>query len=104
MRRLTLLAAVALLIGGAAQASAHVDVLPTEVAQGEPLEFTVRVPTERQLPTTRVRVEFPSQITVYSFAAPPPGWTMRPVRCPTCSTLRPKTEAKACRNWCSVFR
>lgn len=82
MRRLTLLTVAALLIGGAAQASAHVNVLPTEVAQGEPLQFTVRVPTERQLPTTRVRVEFPSQITVYSFATPPPGWTMTPVRGP----------------------
>lgn len=82
MRRIVVLALAALLTGGASQALAHVDVLPTEVAQGEPLEFTVRVPTERELPTTRVRIDFPSQITVYSFAAPPPGWTMRPVRGP----------------------
>lgn len=82
MRRLIALAAAALLAGSAAPALAHVDVLPVEVAQGEPLQFTVRVPTERTLPTTRVRIEFPSQITVYSFAAPPPGWTMRPVRGP----------------------
>jgi uncharacterized protein YcnI len=82
MRRLTVLAVCALLAGGASPALGHVDVLPTEVAQGEALEFTIRVPTERPLPTTRVRVEFPSQITVFSFAAPPPGWTMRPVRGP----------------------
>lgn len=82
MRRATALIALALLAGGAAPAAAHVDVLPTEVAQGEALQFTVRVPNERDLPTTRVRVDFPSQITVYSFAAPPAGWTMLPVRGP----------------------
>ena len=79
MRRLGGLAIVALLAAGAVPAAAHVDVLPREVAQGEALEFTVRVPTERALPTVAVRVDFPAQITVYSFAAPPPGWTMRPV-------------------------
>lgn len=82
MRRAIALAVMALLAVGAAPAVAHVDVLPTEVAQGEPLQFTIRVPTERDLPTTRVRVDFPPQITVYSFAAPPPGWTMTPVRGP----------------------
>ena len=76
------MAALALLGGGAAPAMAHVDVLPTEVAQGEALEFTIRVPNERDIPTTRVQVDFPPQITVYSFAAPPPGWTMRTVRGP----------------------
>lgn len=74
------LAALALLAGGAAPAVAHVDVLPTEVAQGEPLQFTIRVPNERDLATTKVRVDFPAQVTVYSFAPPPPGWTMLPVR------------------------
>ena len=75
-------AAAVLALGAAAPAMAHVDVLPTEVAQGDPLQFTIRVPNERDVPTTRVRVDFPSQITVYSFAAPPPGWTMRTVRGP----------------------
>lgn len=79
MRRLAALAAAAALAAGAAPAVAHIDVLPDEVAQGEALEFTVRVPTERDLPTTRVRIDFPSQITVYSFGAPPPGWAVRPV-------------------------
>lgn len=79
MKRVVALATTALAIGGAAPAAAHVDVLPGQVAQGEPLEFTVRVPTERAVPTTQVRIEFPDQITVYSFAAPPPGWAMRPV-------------------------
>lgn len=70
--------AIVLLAGGA-PALAHVDVLPTEVPLGEALEFTVRVPNEREVPTTRVEVEFPAQITVYSFATPPSGWTARPV-------------------------
>jgi uncharacterized protein YcnI len=80
--RIGALAALALMIAGVAPAAAHVDVLPREVAQGEALEFTVRVPTERNLPTTEVRIDFPTQVTVFSFAAPPPGWTMRPLRGP----------------------
>lgn len=76
------LAALALLGAAAAPAVAHVDVLPTQVAQGEAQQFTIRVPNERDVATTRVRVDFPTQITVYSFAAPPPGWTMRTVRGP----------------------
>lgn len=72
-------ACIALLVPAAA-ASGHVSVLPTSVVQGEAQEFTIRVPTERDLPTTAVTVEFPDEVTVYSFAEPPPGWTMRPLR------------------------
>ena len=75
-------AAAALVAGGAAPAMAHVEVLPAQVAQGEGLEFTIRVPNERDIPTTRVRIDFPAQVTVYSFAAPPAGWTMRTVQAP----------------------
>ena len=49
---------------------------------GEAVEFIVRVPTERDLPTTRVRVDFPPQVTVFSFADPPPGWRITPLRRP----------------------
>ncbi len=49
---------------------------------GEAVEFIVRVPTERDLPTTRVRVDFPPQVTVFSFADPPPGWRVTPLRRP----------------------
>jgi uncharacterized protein YcnI len=62
----------------AAPAAAHVDVLPARVEQGKALELTVRVPTERNLPTTAVHVQFPSQVTVYSFGEPPRGWTVKP--------------------------
>jgi hypothetical protein len=81
VRRLpVLVAALVALALAASPALAHVDVLPVEVAQGGSTQFTIRVPTERDLPTTRVAVDFPSQVTVYSFADPPPGWTVTPVR------------------------
>lgn len=81
MRRLPLLVAALVAVALAASpALAHVDVLPTEVAQGESVQFTIRVPTERPVPTTRVAIDFPSQVTVYSFADPPAGWTVTPVR------------------------
>ena len=65
-------------LAAVAPATAHVEVLPARVEQGVALELTVRVPTERNLPTTAVQVQFPSQVTVYSFGVPPPGWTVRP--------------------------
>lgn len=74
-----LAAAVVILSLTAAPALAHVDVLPTRVVAGEATEFTVRVPTERPVATTAVRIDFPESVVVYSFAPPPPGWTIRPV-------------------------
>jgi uncharacterized protein YcnI len=78
VRRAAVAAAASLALAlGAGTAAAHIDVLPTRVEQGQAQEFTVRVPTERELPTTGVRVDFPEQVTVYALAPPPPGWTMR---------------------------
>jgi uncharacterized protein YcnI len=66
------------LLGGAAvPAAAHVEVLPAEAEVQQAQQFTVRVPTERPLPTTAVQVTFPPQVTVYAFEDPPPGWRMR---------------------------
>ncbi len=79
MRRVITLGALALALFTAAPAAAHIDVLPLRVAKGEAQEFTVRVPTERDIPTTRVQIDFPDEITVYSFSDPPAGWTVRPV-------------------------
>ncbi|MGD9696395.1 MAG: DUF1775 domain-containing protein [Thermoleophilia bacterium] len=62
----------------AAPAAAHIDIQPATVTQGQATEFEVRVPTERPLATTAVRIDFPDAITVYSFAQPPPGWSMKP--------------------------
>ena len=75
MRRL---AAVTLLALGlaATPALAHVEVLPHQAVLEQAQDFTLRVPTERPLPTTAVSVSFPPQVTVYAFAPPPPGWHM----------------------------
>jgi len=82
VRRVAIVLVLAAGLATAAPAAAHVDVLPREVAQGEAIQLTVRVPSERDLATTRVRVEIPPQITVYSFGPPPPGWRVLPVRGP----------------------
>lgn len=72
------LAAMVAALAVATPATAHVEVLPDRVEQGKALELTVRVPTERNLPTTAVQVQFPTQVTVYSFGQPPSGWTVTP--------------------------
>lgn len=78
MRRLAAAAlAAAALAAFAGPAAAHVDILPTTIEAERSTEFTMRVPTERELPTTAVRVDFPPEVTVYAFAPPPPGWTMK---------------------------
>lgn len=68
------------LLSAAAPANAHIDVLPAALTVGEATELTVRVPTERDVPTTAVRVDVPSQVTVYSVGEPPPGWTVRTLK------------------------
>lgn len=66
------LALVALVLGTGSVA-AHVGVTPREARPGASEAFTVRVPTERDEPTVRVRVEFPSGLVVSRFQ-PKPGW------------------------------
>jgi uncharacterized protein YcnI len=58
----------------AGMASAHVTVLPKETTQGSYEMFTVRVPSENEtIPTTQIKVEFPSDVTISRFE-PKPGW------------------------------
>ena len=57
----------------AATAWAHVTVAPEEVAAEEYETLTVTVPTEKEIPTTEVRVEVPDGSTV-SGVQPVPGW------------------------------
>jgi LPXTG-motif cell wall-anchored protein len=52
---------------------AHVVVTPEEVAAGDYETLTVSVPTEKEVPTTEVRVEVPEGFTV-SGVQPVPGW------------------------------
>ena len=54
-------------------ASAHVRVLPEEVPADTFEVFTVRVPTEKDISTTGVRVEVPEGFTI-SRVEPVPGW------------------------------
>ncbi|GGH86109.1 uncharacterized protein YcnI [Pullulanibacillus pueri] len=55
-------------------ASAHVKVQPYEVAPDSFEKFTVRVPTEKDIPTTKVRVVISNSVDVSSFQ-PKTGWT-----------------------------
>ncbi|MFP7300219.1 YcnI family protein [Neobacillus niacini] len=68
---LFMLVAISLFAG---MASAHVTVLPKETTQGSYEMFTVRVPSENDtVPTTQVKVEFPSEVNISRFE-PKPGW------------------------------
>jgi uncharacterized protein YcnI len=67
----TLAAAAALAVP--ATAIAHVVVTPGEVEADSFAMFTLRVPTEENVPTTRVELLVPDGVTVYSMQ-PTPGW------------------------------
>lgn len=66
-----ILAAVVLSLG---VVYAHVSVEPSQVPPNSSQTFRVRVPTERNVATVQVRVEFPAGLTVSRFQ-PKPGWT-----------------------------
>jgi hypothetical protein len=70
-------------IGGTAagSAAAHVDVLPAESVVNEAHEFVIRVPSERDVPTSRVRITFARRVIVVRFATAP-GWTRRTIANP----------------------
>jgi len=56
-------------------ASAHVVVYPQETTQGTYEKFTVRVPTEKDVPTTKVQVKFDTNEVAVSRFEPKPGWS-----------------------------
>jgi uncharacterized protein YcnI len=58
----------------AAIASAHVVVYPKDTIQGSYEKFTVRVPTEKDVPTVKVEVKFPIDAVTVSRFEPKPGW------------------------------
>ncbi|MCY8233357.1 YcnI family protein [Priestia endophytica] len=71
----TILAALVLsTISFVGAASAHVVVYPQEVTQGSYEKFTVRVPTEKDIPTTKVKIDIPKDVEISRFE-PKPGWT-----------------------------
>ena len=54
-------------------AQAHVTVQPNEAPAGAFFRFVIRVPNERDVPTTKIRVEFPENLIFANFQ-PKPGW------------------------------
>ncbi|WP_029325674.1 YcnI family copper-binding membrane protein [Priestia aryabhattai] len=60
-------------IAFAGTASAHVVVYPQEATQGSYEKFTVRVPNEKDIPTTKVKIEIPKDVEVSRFE-PMEGW------------------------------
>ncbi|MEC0249489.1 YcnI family protein [Paenibacillus chitinolyticus] len=67
-------AVVAGLMLFAGVASAHVTVNPAEATAGSYQKFTVRVPTEKDVPTTKIEVKFPVDAVSVSRFEPKPGW------------------------------
>ncbi|MBK0295680.1 YcnI family protein [Bacillus sp. S34] len=60
-------------IAFAGTASAHVVVYPQEAIQGSYEKFTVRVPTEKDIPTTKVKIDIPKDVEISRFE-PKEGW------------------------------
>src|SRR5262245_19606212 len=52
---------------------AHVGILPRESTVGVIQKYTMRVPTEKDVPTVRIEAEFPTEVEVTSIEAKE-GW------------------------------
>lgn len=72
-RLVALLVALLLSLAGLQAAIAHVGVNPNQVAANTFTTFTIRVPTEKDEPTVKVRIEFPADLVVSRFQ-PKAGW------------------------------
>ncbi len=66
-------AAVAWLVAVAAPAAAHVQVTPSVAAPGDPVQFELLVPGEREAHTTEVALQIPRGVLPFSFEDQP-GW------------------------------
>jgi LPXTG-motif cell wall-anchored protein len=77
MKRLLFVGCAALslcaMLALSAPAGAHVVVSPEEVTAGDYETLTVSVPTEKEIPTTEIRVEVPEGFLL-SGVQPVPGW------------------------------
>ncbi len=58
--------------------SAHAVVFPAEAPTGAYQKYTLRVPNERDFPTTRVSILFPGGVRVISFDEVP-GWALETI-------------------------
>lgn len=73
MHRRILIAVALGALAAPAAAGAHVTLQPKEAAAGGYTRLDVRVPTERDAPTTKIVVQFPSGFADASYE-PVPGW------------------------------
>lgn len=71
---LAIVVAIVTLFGFASIASAHVTVWPRTSTTKAYEKYTVRVPTEKEVPTVKIELKFPAGLTVTNFE-PVPGWT-----------------------------
>ncbi len=62
------------LAASAGSADAHVTVTPREAAAKSAPQLTIRVPSEKDIPTESIRVEFPAELQVLRLK-PTAGWT-----------------------------
>jgi uncharacterized protein YcnI len=68
-----LLSGSLLMLLAACVAFAHIRIAPTESAPGAREKYTMRVPNEKQVATTRIDGDFPAELNVYDFEFKP-GW------------------------------
>ena len=73
MRRLVLPAAVLAALMLAASASAHANISPPVALAKHDQVFTLAVPTEKDVATTKVELDLPAGFAIDSFV-PAPGW------------------------------
>ena len=73
--RISLAMVLAVLLLPSVPLGAHAVVQPAEAPPGAYQRYVLRVPTEREVPTTRVEIRFPAAVTVVSFADVP-GWEL----------------------------
>ena len=62
---------IALLLSGSA--IAHIRIFPAESVQGAREKYTMRVPNEKQVGSSKIEGEFPADLQVYDFEFKP-GW------------------------------
>jgi uncharacterized protein YcnI len=74
-----LLSTLALVLIVPALALAHAVVFPKQSATGAYERYTLRVPNEKSVATTRVDIQFPAEVKVTSFTDVP-GWQLELVR------------------------
>jgi uncharacterized protein YcnI len=71
MKRFALLTLILLVCAGLA--SAHIRIYPIESAAGSREKYTMRVPNEKQVGSSKIEGEFPAGLDVYDFEFKP-GW------------------------------